>query len=132
MGYSVFLHNFTPEKTRLKDVESLLLPYGQIGRDVSFHEFSPTCDDICDHAILSTNDDFVEGITFERPLNGNKLRKIVFELLGLQGMCFFELDVSYVLSKSDVSEFLPDELIDACESGTVTLVSSESDLEDYI
>ena len=65
-------------------------------------------------------------------MTGNKLRKIVFELLGLKGMCFFELDVSYVLSKSDVSEFLPDALIDACESGTVTLVSTESDLEDYI
>ena len=132
MGYSVFLHNFTPEKTRLQDVESVLLSYGQIGRGVAFHEFSPDCDDICDHAVLSTSDDCVEGITFERPVSGNRLRKIVYELLGLQGMCFFELDVSYVLSRSDVSEYVPDELIDACESGTVTVVSTESDLEGFI
>lgn len=116
----------------MEGVENVLSPYGQIARDVSFHEFSPACDDICDYAILSTSDDFVEGITFERPVTGNKLRKIVFELLGLQGMCFFELDVSYVLSRSDVSEFLPDELIGACESGTVTVVSTESELENYI
>lgn len=132
MGYSVFLHNFTPEKTRLRDVKSILQPYGQIGQDGPFHEFSPDCDEICDYAILSTNEDFVEGISFERPVTGSKLRKLVFELLGLPGMCYFELDVSYVLSKSDISEFLPEDLIDVCESGTVTLVSTESDLADYI
>ena len=116
----------------MKDVENVLLRYGSIAAEASFHEFSPACDDICDHAVLSAGDDFVEGITFERPVTGNKLRKIVFELLGLQGMCFFELDVSYVLSKSDVSEFLPDELIDACESGAVTVITTESDLKDFI
>ncbi len=130
MSYSVFLQNFSDRKTPFGAVQAILNKYGTIGRGPSGgFEFTPTEDEVCEVAFLGDNSEHIDGISFSRPASGPKLRSIIFELLGLPGMCYYELDVREVLARSDVSAHLPPELLQLCESGTVTVITSETEID---
>ena len=68
------------------------------------------------------------SIGFERPVAGGRLGALVFELLAVAGMCYFEQDCTFVLARIDVTAELPEGLLEQCESGQVTVVASSSEV----
>ena len=70
----------------------------------------------------------IDSIGFERPISGGRLSELVFELLGVDGLCYFEVDVSFVLGRTDVTADLPKGLLELCETRRVTIVSSRTEI----
>jgi hypothetical protein len=132
MSYEVFVHKFEhgdPVGAPFKEVASVLEKYGSVDFVEQRIEFEPFTDDICEIGFLGGSEaDGIDSIGFERPVSGGRLRSLIFELLSINGMCFFELDVSYVLARTDVTEHLPEGLRDLCDEHRVTVISNEFDV----
>lgn len=132
MSYSVFLHSFKdgePSPVPFIDVASVLQRYGNIGRAGDSLEFTPKGDDLCEVGFIGGNEeDGIDSVSFERPISGGRLGQLVFELLSIPGMCYFELDCTYVLARTDVTNELPEGLLEQCASQSVTVISSVSEI----
>ncbi len=132
MSYSVFVHRFAsgePAPIAFEAVVAILAPHGTIGESDGFWEFTPHRDGLCEVGILSGSpEEGVLGVHFERPAAGGGLADLVFGLLGIDGCCYFEQDCTEVLARSDLSAELPAELLDLCDSGSVTVVRSAAQI----
>jgi len=132
MSYSVFLQKFEngePASVPYSDVAAVLFQYGMIDSAGSRREFTPREENLCEVGFLSGNEsDGIDGISFERPVAGRALPGLIFRLLDLSGMCFFELDCTYVLAKTDVTGDLPEGLVEQCASGRATVISSAEEI----
>jgi hypothetical protein len=132
MGYSVYVQRYShgEEATipyrKLVDVFSGL---GTLGSAGSYIEFTPYTDELCEVAILSGDEaGGITSISFERPGASAALADLVFQLLAIPGTCFFEADCTYVKARTDVTKNLPEELLDQCETGQVTIVTSAEEV----
>ena len=135
MSYSVYVQKFDhgePANVPYSEVASVLSQYGTIDRVGSRMEFNPHEDNLCEVGFLSGNEsdgiDGIDGISFERPVAGRALPDLIFRLLNLPSICFFELDCTYVLAKADITADLPEGLLEQCESGRVTVISSVEEI----
>jgi hypothetical protein len=132
MGYSVYLHKFEagePAFVPFAEVAAILRRYGTVTLVGSHIEFTPKGDDLCEVGFIAGSEsEGIDSIGFERPVFSDRLRKLIFELLSVRGMCYFEQDATFVLDKTDVKADLPEGLLDQCESGQVTLVRSFADV----
>ena len=132
MSYSVYLQVFKAGKPSFADFDSVLTilgRYGSVDRVENRLEFEPNGDNLCEIGFLGGDEESgIDSIGFDRPVSGGRLAELVFELLGVPGMCYFELDCTYVLARTDVSAELPEELLELCETGGVTIINSPHDV----
>ena len=132
MSYSVYVQKFENGErayASFRQVTSILERYGRLALLEDRGEFIPSGEDICDVGYLGGNEKTgTDGVGFDRPVSGVRLRALVFELLGVEGMCYFEQDVRYVLARSDVTATLPEGLLELCETGRCTVISSAEDI----
>lgn len=132
MSYTVFVQKFADGQAGsvpYDSVISVLSRYGSINEVGRSMEFIPEGGDLCEIGFISGNRaDGVDGVSFERPVSGGRLRELVFDLLDIPGMCYFEVDCKFVLARTDVAVDLPIGLIDQCESGFVTIISSATEV----
>jgi hypothetical protein len=132
MSYTVFVQKFAngePSAFPFALVVSILQRYGDVGDAGGRLEFTPADDDLCEVGFVGGSEaKGIESVIFERPVSGGRLAPLVFELLGLPGMCYYELDCSYVLARTEITAELPPGLADMCEPGTVTVISSASEV----
>lgn len=133
MSYSVYVQRFNQgEEAAIpyQDLVEVFSGLGSLGSAGSFIEFTPNTDDLCEVAILSGDEkEGITGIAFERPVASAALSEIVFQLLAIPGTCFFEADCTYVMARSDVTNDLPEGLLDQCESGQVTIVKTAEEVQ---
>lgn len=132
MSYSVFIHRFKdgePSPAPFVEVASILRRYGTIGSAGDRLEFTPEGDDLCDVGFIGGDEENgIDSVGFERPVSGGSLGQLIFELLSIPGMCYFELDCTYVLARTDVAKELPEGLLEQCSAGSVTVISSASEV----
>jgi hypothetical protein len=132
MGYSVYIQKFAagePAFAPFVEVAAILRRYGSINFVGSHIEFRPKGDDLCEVGLIGGSEsEGIDSIGFERPVYSERLRHLIFELLGVHGMCYFEQDATFVLAKTDVKGDLPKGLLEQCEAGQVTLVRSFADV----
>jgi len=132
MSYSVYVQKFKSGESVVvpfEQVSNVLSKYGTIGSTGAYLELTPHRDDLCEVAILSGSvQDGVSGISFERPVSGPLLPEVIFQLLAIPGMCFFEVDCTYVAARTDITADLPKGLVEQCKSGAVTVVSGPAEL----
>jgi hypothetical protein len=132
MGYSVYVQKFNagePAFAPFAAVASVLERYGRLAMHGDRGEFVPNGDDICDVGYLTGSEALgLDGVGFDRPVSGGRLQQLVFELLALEGMCYYELDVSYVLARTDVTDELPEGLRELCETGRCTVISQAEEV----
>ncbi|WKZ87317.1 hypothetical protein N5B55_21420 [Ralstonia pickettii] len=132
MSYTVFVQKFADGQAGsvpYNSVVSVLRRYGSVSDIGQSVEFIPDGDDLCEIGFVGGNRaDGVDGVSFERPVSGGRLRELVFELLDIPGMCYFEVDCRFVLARRDVAVDLPLGLIRQCESGSVTIISSATEV----
>lgn len=132
MSYSVFLHRFEqgePSPAPFAEVASILEKYGSIDVAGSRLEFTPKGSDLCEVGFVGgSRKTGVDSIGFERPVAGGRLDALVFELLAVPGMCYFEQDCTFVLARTDVTAELPEGLLEQCESSHVTVIASSSEV----
>jgi len=133
MSYSVYVQKFISGDSAAIDfnaVAAILAPHGTIGDAGRHLEFTPREDNLCEVAILSgSKSDGITGISFERPVTGRGLPELIFALLDIPGTCFYELDCSYVMARSDVTSELPEGLLEACTLSSVTVISSAAEVQ---
>ena len=132
MSYTVFVQKFAgggPSAIPFASVVSILQRYGDVGDAGGRLEFTPAGDDLCEVGFVGGSEvEGIDSVSFERPASGGRLASLVFELLALPGMCYYELDCSYVLARTEITAELPPGLVDMCESGSVTVISSASEV----
>jgi hypothetical protein len=132
MSYSVYLQKFehgAPASVPYPVVAAILSQYGTVDAVGSRKEFTPREDNLCEVGFLSGNENVgIDGISFERPVAGRALPGLIFRLLDLPGMCFFELDCTYVLAKTDVTGDLPEGLVEQCRTRRATVISSPEEI----
>jgi hypothetical protein len=132
MSYTVFVQKFAagePSAAPFASVVSILQRYGDVGDGGARLEFTPADDDLCEVGFVGGDEvKGIDSIGFERPVSGGRLASLVFELLGIPGMCYYELDCSYVLARTKITDELPPNLVGLCESGAVTVISSISEI----
>lgn len=136
MSYSVYLQKFTagePAFAPFEAVASILRKYGSVDVIESRIEFTPNGDDLCEVGFIGGSEsEGIDSVGFERPVSSERLRALIFELLGIRGMCYFEQDATFVLARTDLNADLPEELREQCESGQVTLVASIADVAENV
>jgi hypothetical protein len=119
---------FYEELVPFVEVASILQRYGTIDRAGDHLEFTPKGDNLCEVGFVGGDEESgIDSIGFERPISGGALGQLIFELLSISGMCYFELDCTYVLAKTDVTKELPEGLLEQCSSGCVTVISSAAE-----
>jgi hypothetical protein len=131
MGYAFYLQKFEDgERSSAPscDVISVLEQYGRVESRDGRSEFIPDGDDLCEVGFLSVSEMGVDGVSLERPIASERLPRLVFDLLGIEGFCFFEQDVSYVLARTDVTASLPEGLRELCSSGRCAVISHASEV----
>lgn len=132
MSYSVFVHKFAAGEASpapFASVSSILRRYGSVDHVGGRLEFTPGDNDLCEVGFIGGSEGHgIDSVGFERPVSGGRLNSLVFELLGVHGMCYFELDCNYVLARTDVTSELPEGLLQQCQSGRVTVISSEAEV----
>jgi hypothetical protein len=132
MSYAVYVQRFANGERAYAPfghVTSILEKYGRLALLEDRGEFIPASEDICDVGYLGGSEATgTDGVGFDRPVSSERMRALVFELLGVDGMCYFEQDVRYVLARSDVTETLPEGLLELCESGRCTVISSAEEI----
>jgi hypothetical protein len=132
MSYSVYVQKFDDGERAyapFREVASVLEKYGRLALLPDRGEFIPNGEDICEVGYLNGNEELgLDGVGIDRPVSGGRLKTLVFELLGVEGMCYFEQDVTYVLARSDVTPTLPQGLLELCESGRCTVISTAEEI----
>lgn len=131
MGYAVYVQKFEGGERAFapySEVGPILLRYGRVEVRGEQAEFIPNGDDLCDVGYLEITQAGVDGVGFDRPVSGGRLPQLVFELLSVPGMCFFEQDVSYVMARTDVTASLPEGLRELCSSGRCTVISKAEEV----
>jgi hypothetical protein len=132
MSYSVFIHCFKdgePSPVPFVEVVSILQRYGTIHSAGDRLEFTPKGDNLCEVGFIGGDEKSgIDSVSFERPVSGGPLGQLIFELLSTPGMCYFELDCTYVLARTDVTKELPEGLLEQCSSGCVTVISSAGEV----
>lgn len=131
MGYDVFVRRFVggdSSPAPFSEVAAILQKYGTIEESpFGGLQFLPTNDDICEIGFIDGDQDSgVAGIMFSRPRD--KLPPIIFDLLGIQGMSYFEQDVIHLFARSDITTELPEGLAAASAAGRLTIISSASEI----
>ncbi len=132
MSYSVFIHRFKdgePSPVPFVEVASILQRYGAIDSAGDSLEFTPNGDNLCEIGFVGGDEESgIDSVSFERPVSGGPLGQLIFELLAIPGMCYFELDCTYVLARTDVTKELPEGLVEQCSSGHLTVISSAGEV----
>jgi len=132
MSYSVYIQKFKNGKAdfaNFTDVAAILNTYGLLNRVGDRIAFIPSSDDLCEVGFVSGTENVgIDAIGFQRPISGGRLILLIFDLLAIPGMCYFELECTYVLARSDLTADLPEGLRLQCESGSVTVISSMSEV----
>ena len=131
MSYSVYVQKFEQgeqSSASFGEVVAILKKYGSVDRARNRLEFTPNGDDICEVGFIGGDEEGIVSVAFERPVSGGRLSDLVFELLAVDGMCYFELDCSYVLARTDVTKDLPEGLIEQCETSRVTVIKTKSEI----
>jgi hypothetical protein len=132
MSYSVFIHKFErgqPSSAPFHEVSVILEKYGFVDSVGLRLEFTPRGDDLCEIGFIGGNKaEGINSIGFERPVSGGRLGALVFELLAISGMCYFEVDCSYVLARTDVTADLPQGLLEQCVTKRATVISLISEV----
>ncbi len=132
MSYAVYVQKFRngePFPADFGEVISVLSRYGSVTSSDERIQFVPNGDDICEVGFIGgSQEEGIASIGFERPVSGGRLAQLVFELLGITGMCYFEQDCTYVLARSDVAADLPEGLTKMCELGRVTVISAVTEV----
>ena len=132
MGYSVYLQKIEtgePAFAPYSEVVSILKRYGSVNHVDSRIEFTPNGEGLCEVGFVGGSEaEGIDSVGFERPVSGGRLAELIFELLGVEGMCYFEQDATFVLARADVEPDLPEGLLDQCEPRQVTIVASSQDI----
>lgn len=132
MGYAVYLQKFSRGEQAAApygEVIAILERYGSVSAANGRLQFHPDDEDICEFgSVHGTQAEGINGVSITRPLRGGRLPALIFEVLGLPGMCYFEQDVEAVLARTDVGPDLPSELLDMCKDRKVTVIASADDI----
>ena len=114
MGYEVFIYKFEKGDASgipHKDVDDILSKYGKVVEGNFGLEFMSSVGDVCDYCSLSADDHGqITCIQFSRPTISEELPEIVFDLLSIQGTCFFGPDLEFMQSRYSLGDNLPDAL----------------------
>ena len=128
MGYSLYFQIFLNREcgtTPYGEVIAILSKFGNVWEGEGRIEFTPDANDICEVGFITRKrEDGVSGISLVRPQKGWRLPALIFDLLSIPGLCFYELDCTYVLARSDVTEHVPKKLLDLCPDRRVTVITS--------
>jgi len=132
MSYAVYIQKFKngePSPANYRDVISVLSRYGSVDHADKRIEFTPSDEDICEVGFIGGGEEEgVDSVGFQRPISGGRLAQLIFELLSVPGMCYFEQDCTYVLARSDVTADLPEGLVELCESGRAIIITSAEEV----
>ena len=133
MSYSVCIQRFDHGENATipyQDLAEIFSNLGSLGSAGSYIEFTPNTDDLCEVAILSgSEEEGISGISIKRPVLSTALSRVVFKLLGFPGTCFFEADCTYVMARTDVTNDLPEGLLEQCETGQVTIIKTAEEVQ---
>lgn len=101
-----------------KGVDEILSKYGKVVEGSFGLEFISSVGDVCDYCSLSADEHGqITCIQFSRPTTSEELPKIVFDLLSIEGTCFFGSDLEFMQSRYNVGANLPDGLVAHFPSG---------------
>ncbi len=128
MGYEVFVYKFEegePSGIPRNKLGEVLFKYGTIEEGSFGLEFCPTIGDICDYSSLSTDEEGeILCVQFSRPTMDEKLKDVIFDLLGIKNTCFFGPDLEFLQSRSDMAHHLPESLVEEFPDGLQIIESS--------
>jgi hypothetical protein len=132
MSYSVYVHKFRqgePAFAPFGDVVSILARYGSVDAVEDRLEFTPDGDDLCEIGFLGGNEDSgIDSVGFNRAVSSDRLRALIFELLGVDGMCYFEDGMDCVIARTDVTLDVPPDLLENCGTSAVKVIRSADDV----
>ena len=134
MSYDVCVRCFAGGDTKtlpFAEVAAILRKFGSIDEGVGSLEFTPDGEGMCEYGFIDGDEDRgIDSVIFSRPdLLDIRLRSLVFDLLGIPGMCYFEQDVIHIYARSNLTEELPEGFLEESSAGRVTVISSEAELD---
>lgn len=132
MSYMVYVQAFAhgePLLVAFSSVVQILERFGVVTRNADRLEFTPNSVEICEIGFITGDQETgIQTLAFLRPVSGGRLAEMVFALLAIPGMCYFEQDGTDVLARADLTNEIPEGLLSLCRSGKVTVVVSPQEV----
>lgn len=129
MSYTVFIQKFKNQEPNLIDFKKLLAivsDFGTIESKEYGHEIVPKDESMFEYAsLMGESDNQFSGISFHRPNFNASFKQLVFQLLELNGTCFFDQNMECVLVRGIAEKELPEDIIENADRGIVQISSAE-------
>lgn len=125
MSYTIFIQKFKggePSNFELSELVKIVSKHGEIV-DNEFGIEIESKKDLFEYASLGKSKSDIDGISIHRPNNNDALKELIFEILQIQGACFFDQELSFLQTRTlDLKEF-PEDLIENSLNG-IELIES--------
>ena len=113
MSYSTYIVKFENNDMvpmSYTEIESILTQHGTIVEGEFGKEFIHNSEEyIFEYCSLEMDEEGkVSGLSFNRPIHHSPFPEFIFDLLAIEGSCFFGTDMEFVLARTDRSLHLPE------------------------
>lgn len=118
MSYTVFIQKFKsgePSKFEFSELKRILSKYGEVNSGESGIEFR-SLNGLFEDTTLGKSESDIDGISFHRPNNTNEFRQMAFEILAINGTCFFDQELGFLRTRTTESSEFPEDLIENTSS----------------
>ncbi len=121
MSYTVFINRYYLGESKsfsLKELEQIVSRYANLRNGDFGLELIPKKADLFEFAGI--NDDFEiknMSISIDRPLDDLILKKMIFDILEIQGTCYFSQELIDIKVRGSNSKHVPKDMIEHADNG---------------
>lgn len=119
MSYTIYIQKFkskTKDNFDLNQLNILVDKHGRIVKTEYGLEIITENSQLFENADLNgRSNSEITNLSIHRPSNDRKLRELIFDILKIDGTCFFDQDLSFLLTRQDTLQDFPQDLLDNCQ-----------------
>lgn len=123
MSYTIFIQKFQDKKEdnfNLNELRRIVDKYGQIRKEEFGLEIIIEKDELFKNADLNGNGSTeITNISIHRPSENPKLRELIFDILKIEGTCFFDQELNFVITRENNANKFPEDLLENCKLAQV-------------
>ncbi|NOQ73924.1 MAG: hypothetical protein GQ574_18100 [Crocinitomix sp.] len=130
MSYTIFIQKFKegePSPFNRSELETIISKHGKMSEEEFGVEILTEIDMFENADLNGEGTAELSGISFHRPIHCIALQNLIFDVLEVNGTCFFDQNFSYLQTRTLNQADFPEDLIENAEDG-ITLVQSATEI----
>lgn len=112
-----------PSNFEFSELKRILSKYGEVSNDGEFGIEFRSLNNLFEDTTLGKSESDIDGISFHRPNNTDEFRQMTFEILAINGTCFFDQELGFLRTRTTESSEFPEDLVENSPTG-IELIES--------